>query len=156
MSTTTPLWVIRIYSDRDNDKYEDMPFYEGKFLMAEAILAEEVAGLTWPQVVAGVGAWRVSALRVVIWLLRKRSNPKLKITEVVLNTGDITILDPDDMPEYGAITPEELEPEVALADSEPEAPKDQTSDGPGAPGTSTSPPLPISPPVDGTNDAGSS
>lgn len=130
MSAKPPLYVIRVYSDRENSQFEDVPFAPGKFLLAEAIAIEEEANLTWPQVIAGVGQFRVSALRAVIWIMRKRSNPKLKITGVVLNIEDIELLDPDDMPEYGATTPDELEPEVAL---EPEAPKDDSSPTPDTP-----------------------
>lgn len=130
MSKTIPLWLIRVYSDKENNEFEDIEFTPGKFLLAEAIAIEHEAGLTWPQVIAGVGAWRASAIQAVIWVMRKRSNPKLKLSGVVLSIEDIELLDPDDMPEYGAITPEEVEPEVAL---EPEAPKDRNSPGPATP-----------------------
>jgi hypothetical protein len=118
-----PLWVIRVYEDKDADpgKYDDYPFTPGKFLLSETILVEEEVNLTWPQVIAGVGAWRASALRGVIWILRKRSNPKLKLHEVELDAGNIELLDPDDMPEYGYVAPADLEPEVIE-----EGPKDES------------------------------
>lgn len=126
MSPTPPLYVIRVWKDRDAGEFEDYPFTPGKFLLAEAIAIEEEAGLTWPQVIAGVGGWRVSALQAVIWILRKRKNPKLKLSGVVHNIEDLELLDPDLMPEYGGTAPADLEDEMALDDSaDDEAPKDE-------------------------------
>lgn len=141
MSKTIPMWVIRVYSDKENNQFEDIEFTPGKFLLAEAVAIEERANLTWPQVITGVGMWRASAIQAVIWILRKRSNPKLKYSDIVLSIEQIEVLDPDDMPEYGATTPGELEPEVALEPEVQDTPKDQSSNGPEAPLPTT----PVSP-----------
>jgi hypothetical protein len=148
-----PLWVIRVYEDKDADpdKFEDYPFTPGKFLLSETILVEEECNLTWPQVITGVGMWRASALRAVIWILRKRSNPKLKVHQVELDAGNIELLDPDDLPEYGKVTPADLEPEVTAED-----PKDSGSSEPGSPETTTSPDQPESLGPESTNNGGAS
>lgn len=154
MSANPPMWVIRVFEDVDADpeKFEDYPFTPGKFLMSETILIEEQCNLTWPQVITGIGTWRTTALRAVIWALRKRSNPKLKLHTVEMDIGNIQVLDPDDMPEYGYVAPADLEPEVELA--EPEAPKDESSDEPAPQDTPISPPLPESPGPESTNSGG--
>lgn len=150
MSPKPPLWVLRIYTDRDNDQYEDVPFTPGKFLLSETIAIEEQAGLTWPQVITGVGAFRTTAMRAVIWIHRKRSNPKLKLIAVELNLEDLELLDPDDMPEYGYIAPADVEPELADA----EGPKEPASTEPADPETTTSAPEPTPAGQESTNDAG--
>lgn len=151
MSENPPLWIIRVYEDRENDpeKFEDYPFTPGKFLLSETILIEEQANLTWPQVIAGVGAWRATALRAVIWILRKRSNPKLKLSMVEMNAGSIEVVDPDDLPEDSEADTENLEPEVA-----DEAPKDLSSNEPDSLATPISPPLPESPGPESTTSGG--
>lgn len=141
MSPKPPLWIIRVFSDLENDKYEDIPFTPGKFLLSETIAIEEYANLTWPQVITGVGAFRTTALRAVIWIMRKRSNPKLKLSQVEFSIEDIQVLDPDVMPEYGYVSPDELEPEVALEDESEavqDTPKEESSNEP-------APPLPMTP-----------
>lgn len=147
----TPLWIIRVFEDKaqDREKYEDYPFTPGKFLLSETILVEEQVNLTWPQVITGVGVWRASAIRAVVWILRKRSNPKLKLHEVEMDSGNIELLDPDDLPEYGKVDPADLEAEVAT-----EAPKDSSSSEPDTATSTTAPPLPDSPGPDSTTSDG--
>ena len=151
MSANPPLWVIRVYTDRDSDQFEDYPFAPGKFLLSETIAIEEQANLTWPQVISGIGAFRTTAMRAVIWVLRKRKEPKLKLTAVELNMEDVDLLDPDEMPEYGYVAPADVEPEVTAED-----PKDSGSSEPETPGISTPAPLPASPGPESTTEGGPS
>lgn len=151
MSANPPLWVIRVYTDRDSDQFEDYPLAPGKFLLSETIAIEEQANLTWPQVIAGVGAFRTTAMRAVIWVLRKRKEPKLKLTAVELNMEDVELLDPDEMPEYGYVAPADVEPEVTAED-----PKDSGSSEPETPAISTPAPLPASPGPESTTEGGPS
>lgn len=153
MSPKPPLWIIRVFQDKDNDPdtYEDYPFTPGKFLLSETIAIEEQANLTWPQVISGIGAFRTTAMRAVIWVLRKRKEPKLKLTAVELNMEDVELLDPDEMPEYGYVAPADVEPEVTAED-----PKDSGSSEPETPATSTPAPLPASPGPESTTEGGPS
>lgn len=96
---------------------EDILFDPGKILLSEALAIEDKFDLTWPQVVVGVNVARMKAVAAVVWVMRKRISPTLQPSDVEFNIGDLEILDPDKMPEYGG-TPDEVD--------EGEAPKDST------------------------------
>jgi hypothetical protein len=106
-----------------------------KFLNTEAIAIERKFGLDWVQVQLGVAAGRLSAVTAIVWVIRKRSNPKLLPDEVVFNVGDYDIIDPDVDPEYGG-TP--LDDDGNPQDETP-AEMAGPKDGTGSPQTSTNP-----------------
>lgn len=85
---------------------ETILFDPDKLLVSEVVAIEDQqtgAGLTWPQVMGGLAIGAGSALRACVWIMRKRSNPKLKISDVEFAWGDITQEDPDVLAEYGGI-----------------------------------------------------
>ena len=126
---TSPDMVIRVNDDQGN-ALEEYRFDPKKFLNAEAILLEKTIQLTWPEVMIGLNHGRVSAVTGVLWLLRKRKDPKLKFGDVVFNTGDLEVIDPDTDERYdGGAEPL---PEVDLEADEDEAtgdPKDPAPSG---------------------------
>lgn len=72
----------------------------GKLLLGETIAAEKATGLTWPQIWIGVNTGQTQAIQVVVWLMRKRSNPRLRLSEVEFAMGDYRLKDPDFDPDY--------------------------------------------------------
>ena len=72
----------------------------GKLLLSEIVAAEKATGLTWPQVWVGVNQGQAQAIQAVVWLMRKRSNPRLRLSEVEFAMGDYRMKDPDFDPEY--------------------------------------------------------
>ena len=72
----------------------------GKLLLSEIVAAEKATGLTWPQVWVGVNQGQAQAIQAVVWLMRKRSNPRLRLSEVEFALGDYRMKDPDFDPEY--------------------------------------------------------
>jgi hypothetical protein len=112
----------------------------GKLLLSETIAAEKATGLTWPQIWVGVNAGQAQSIQAVVWLMRKRSNPRLRLSEVEFSMEDYRLKDPDFLPDYwipeegeNPADPPESVTEAALVDrafepetdSEPEAPKAQ-------------------------------
>jgi hypothetical protein len=71
-----------------------------KLLLGEIIAAEKATGLVWPQIWVGVNAGHAQAIQAVVWLMRRRSNPKLRLSEVEFAMGDYRLKDPDFDPEY--------------------------------------------------------
>lgn len=71
-----------------------------KLLLSETIAAEKATRLTWPQIWIGLSSGQSQAIQAVIWLMRKRSNPKLKLSDVEFNYGDYALRDPDFLLEY--------------------------------------------------------
>jgi len=117
---------------------EELMFRPDKTLLSEAIAAEKVTGLTWPQIVYGLINGSHIAIQAVVWIMRKRSNPKLRITEVEFSMDEYRRLDPDFMPDHWVLTDDEDGVEVDAegniivpeAEDEPETaedPKDSTS-----------------------------
>jgi hypothetical protein len=83
-----------------------------KILNAEAIAIEKAVELTWAQVMTGLNTGRLSAVTGVVWVLRKRDEPRLRFAEVVFEVGDVEIIDPDTDPRYAVQDddePEEIE-----------------------------------------------
>src|SRR5215207_6644416 len=119
---------------------EEILFDPAKILLSESIAMERATGLSWPQIVAGINNGVMVATQAAVWVMRKRSNPRLKLSEVVFNTGDYMLVDPDVHPDYLILEPgEELpgsEPEVPDAGEyptdEPTAPKDRPQDATGS------------------------
>lgn len=71
-----------------------------KLLLGEIIAAEKATGLTWPQIWVGVNSGQGQAIQAVVWLMRKRSNPRLRLSEVEFAMGDYWLKDPDFDPDY--------------------------------------------------------
>jgi hypothetical protein len=82
---------------------EDLLFDPGKILLSETLAMESAFNLTWPQIIAGVAVGRTSAVAAVVWVLRKRKNPKLRPAEVEFSMEDYENVDPDYLPEYGGL-----------------------------------------------------
>lgn len=120
MPTTNDL-IIRI-NDDDGNSLEEHRFDARKFLTAEAINAEKVTGMSWAQIMINAQMGSVTALSAVLWLLRKRKDPKLRYADVVFNTGDIEIFDPDSDERYAEPEPEpDGESETVPADDSDDA-----------------------------------
>lgn len=79
---------------------EKLMFNPGKMLLSETIAAEKASKLTWPQILVGLQNGVTSAIQPVVWVLRKRSNPKLQISEVEFSMDEYEKIDPDFDPEY--------------------------------------------------------
>jgi len=113
---------------------EDLMFDPGKILLSETVAVERATDLPWPAVVQGVGRGLMIAVGAAVWVLRKRSNPRLKPQEVEFTFDDLSLLDPDIMPEYwitvgdddpdGFDVPDPDAPEEVAADN------DEDADGP--------------------------
>jgi len=108
----------------------------GKLLLSEIVAAEKATGLTWPQVWVGVNQGQAQAIQAVVWLMRKRSNPKLRLSEVEFALGDYRMKDPDFDPEYWVPDgdDDELPGEAALIESafDPEPSTPEHDGGPKA------------------------
>jgi hypothetical protein len=109
---TTPDLVIKVGD-------EEYRFDPKKILNVEAIAIEKAAGLTWAQVMVGLNTGQLSAVTGVVWVLRKRENPRLQFGEVVFNVGDAEVIDPDIDPRYQASE----EAPVELPKEEPSQPE---------------------------------
>jgi len=94
----------------------------GKLLLSEIVAAEKATGLTWPQVWVGVNQGQAQAIQAVVWLMRKRSNPRLRLSEVEFAMGDYRMKDPDFDPEYWVPDGDDELP-AADADTEADAPE---------------------------------
>lgn len=92
--------LIRITT---GDTTEDILFDPGKTLLSETLAVEDRFNLTWPQLIVGIGTGRTRAIAAIIWLMRKRSQPKLQPADIELNMADLDVLDPDYLPEYGGL-----------------------------------------------------
>lgn len=110
----------------------------GALLLSETIAAEKVTGLTWPQIWIGVNTGQAQAIQAVVWLMRKRSNPKLRLSDVEFAMQDYRLKDPDFQPDYWVPEgPDDELPESARLIDEAfdrETPADsETTEGPKAP-----------------------
>lgn len=118
------------------DEQEELLFDPGKLILAEMIAIEEQANLTMPQVIVGVNAGRMSAVRAVVWILRKRKTPQLRLQDVEFTWEQYSLVDPDLHPDYMILEPGEESPFEQAAEDEPEDPKDEappSSDEPATP-----------------------
>lgn len=82
---------------------EEIIFDHGKTLLSETIAAEKAAGMTWPQILAGLQAGVSSSIRPVVWIMRKRSNPSLRISEVEFSMEEYELIDPDFEPNHWVV-----------------------------------------------------
>lgn len=110
----------------------------GKLLLSEIITTEKATGLTWPEIWLGVNRGHMAAVQAVVWIMRKRSNPRLKLSDVEFSLGDYRQKDPDFDPDYWVPDgPDDELPESARlideafdpdddAESDSEDPKDPT------------------------------
>lgn len=127
--------------ETEGAELEEILFDPDKLLVSEATAIERMTTLTFPQLIGGLNIGAASALQAAIWVMRKRSNPKLRLQDVEFSMGDLRNLDPDYRPEYGGIPRGEAfgddiedqvngalegDPDVA-GGNEGEAPKDLTS-----------------------------
>ena len=108
---------------------EEILFDPSKILLSECVAAERATGLSWPQIISGLNNGLALAIQAVVWIMRKRSNPKLNLRDVEFNFGDYVLLDPDEHPDYLIPTDEELAAQAALPQAaEPEDDTDITRD----------------------------
>lgn len=105
---------------------EEILFDPGKLLVSEVVAIEKAAQLVWAQVIGGLNMGNGSALQAAVWIMRKRSNPKLKLSEVEFAWGDLTNLDPDYRTEYGGIPRGEAFGDEEVADDN--QPEDRPQD----------------------------
>lgn len=79
----------------DVEPEEVIDFDPGKLLNVEAIAIERKTGLTLMAVLAGMATGSMTAITAAVWVMRKRANPKLMFEQVVFNSGDYWLEDPD-------------------------------------------------------------
>lgn len=97
----TDRWLFKI---GQGDDVEELLFDPGKILLSETLAMENAASLTWPQIIAGIAMGRTSAIAAVVWVLRKRKNPKLRFVDVEFSMEDFDASeDPDYLPAYGGV-----------------------------------------------------
>lgn len=102
--TFTDRHLIRITTDPDSpDGVEELLFDPGKIMLSETLAMEKAFDLTWPQIIAGLVVGRTPAIAAAIWVLRKRSNPKLRPSEVDFAMDALRVDDPDYEPAYGGV-----------------------------------------------------
>ena len=117
----------------------------GKLLLSEIIAAEKATQMTWPQIWVGVNRGHMTAIQVVVWLMRKRSNPRIRLSDVEFSYEDFWVKDPDFDPEYWIPDgdddelPDDTEPDTVPApddDAEPDS-EDPKDPEPGRPQDTT-------------------
>jgi hypothetical protein len=74
-----------------------------KMLNVEAIAIERATGMTYPQFGAQFYTGSVLAITALIWVIRKRQDPKLRFDEVVFEVATFESL--DDEPTEGEADP---------------------------------------------------
>lgn len=104
MPSTTAV-LIHIDHGEGQDK-EVLTFDYEKLLLAEAVALEDETGWSMGQLLgyAGIGSYK--AARAMIWILRKRANPKTKISDINYALEQIFIEDPDQRDEDESELPE--------------------------------------------------
>lgn len=108
MAVTTPDLIIKVVDT-------EYRFDPKKILSAEAIAIEKVVNLTWAQVMVGLNTGRMSAFAGVVWVLRKREEPRLRFEDVLFNVGDVELIDPDTDPRYAV--PEDAVPDATAPEA---------------------------------------
>jgi hypothetical protein len=91
--------IIRI-NDDDGEALQEYRFDPRKFITSEAIEAEKATGLFWAHIMVGLDNGSAQAVAAVVWLLRRRDEPKLKFGDVIFNVGMTEVFDPDTDPRY--------------------------------------------------------
>jgi hypothetical protein len=117
--------IIRI-NDDDGKALEEHRFNPSKFLTAEAIAAERVTRLNWLQIMAGTLSGNMACIAAIVWLMRKRKDPKAKYDDVQFCVGDVEVFDPDVDERYQPEPPPEPMDVGDLNQAEPEGPKDES------------------------------
>ena len=126
-----PKTTDRVLLVIEDEKYLVDP---GKLLLGEIVATEKVTGLTWPQIWVGLNQGHAQAIQAVVWLMRKRSNPKLRLSEVEFTMGDYRLKDPDFDPDYWIPEDEDDQlPEAARLIDEAFEPEDEQETQPAAP-----------------------
>lgn len=108
MSEVTTQWILKIGD-------EEHTFDWKKLLNAEAMAIEKATKVTFNQFLVGLVGGHAASLTAALWIMRKRSDPKLRFEDVVFSMGDLQLIDPDEDDER-----------------EPEAPAERVQDEPGA------------------------
>lgn len=124
---------------------EELLFDPGKIMLSETIAMERATGLSWVQIIAGVNNGVMIATQAAVWVLRKRKNPKLMLSEVDWGVGDFTLLDPDFHPDYLILEPGE-DPPADAAEPEDDLPDEAAPKASLNPGSSSDSGTPIRPP----------
>lgn len=125
--------IIRI-NDDDGNALEEYRFDPRRFITAEAMLAERQTGQTWASLMVGINVGQITAIHTIVWLLRKRNDPKLKPTDVVFNAGMVEVVDPDSDERYeGGQDEDEDLIEYQERPREDEAPKPSAGPTPNTP-----------------------
>lgn len=71
--------MIIVYTPEGKEPQE----YDARSLrVSEASIASRTVGMKWGEIRAGLADEDLDSMRVVVWLLKKRSNPSLKYDEV--------------------------------------------------------------------------
>jgi len=78
------------------DARKTYEFSVSKLMNVEAIAIEKQTGLTVAGLLAGMFGKSAVAITAVVWVLRKRSEPRLRYDEVEFSIGDCDIEDPDE------------------------------------------------------------
>ena len=140
----TSRYLIKIQPD------ETILFDPGKIMLAECVAVEKATGLSWPQVLKGLDSGLMISSQAVVWIMRKRSNPRLRLAEVDFSYGDLSVKDPDYDPDFWVLADqdadeddptiivipddpaeaEELQVHAADADEDEEEGKDRPQDTP--------------------------
>lgn len=120
-----------LFKIQQGDQTEELLFEPSKILLSETLAMEREFNLTWPQIIAGVAMGRTSAIAAVVWILRKRKNPKLRPSEIEFSMEDFDASeDPDYLPEYGGV-PAGQAYDDPWPDTEPTAAGDAEDDAAG-------------------------
>lgn len=109
MSEVTTQWILKIGD-------EEHTFDWKKLLNAEAMAIEKATKVTFNQFLVGLVGGHAASLTAALWIMRKRSDPKLRFEDVVFSMGDLQLIDPD----------------TETPDAEPEPPAERAQDEPGA------------------------
>lgn len=111
--------IIKIGKGDDAKEY---PLDLDRVLSSEAIAAERVTGVTWPEVCRGLGQpVAVTSVTAILWIARKRQEPRLGFQDVQFAIGDLELIDPDDLEDDApeAIELPKEEPSPASPSSDP-------------------------------------
>jgi hypothetical protein len=78
------------------DDRKTYAFDPNKLLNTEYIAIERAAQLTVSQLGAGLSNGSLTAVTAIVWVLRKRDEPRLQFGEVLFTLDECEIEDPDD------------------------------------------------------------
>lgn len=113
----------------------------GKLLLGEIVAVEKATGLAWPQLWGGLNLGEARSIQAMVWMMRKRSNPRLRLAEVEFAMGEYQLTDPDYDPEYWI--PEGDDDRLpGQDDAEQETEQETYPEGPKAERPQDTPPVP--------------